>query len=101
MNKNILFIGANGYMGHGMSINLLKKNNLYVISNKKRNNIENLIKEGAKEIKSYQEIKNLDLDCLMLCVTNTPIAIEIANKLCPLLKRSKIVLTSLQQLLRP
>ena len=32
-----------------------------------------------KEINSYKEIKNLDLDCLMLCVTNTPIAIEIAN----------------------
>ena len=53
MNKNILFIGANGYMGHGMSLNLLKQNNLYVIANRQRNNIENLIKEGAKEINSY------------------------------------------------
>ena len=58
MNKNILFIGANGYMGHGMSLNLLKQNNLYVIANRQRNNIANLIKEGAKEINSYEEIKN-------------------------------------------
>ena len=92
MNKNILFIGANGYMGHGMSLNLLKQNNLYVIANRQRNNIENLIKEGAKEINSYQEIKNLDLDCLMLCVTNTPIAIEIANNVSPLLKKSTLVI---------
>ena len=92
MNKKILFIGANGYMGHGMSLNLLKQNNLYVIANKQRNNIENLIKEGAKEINSYQEIKNLDLDCLMLCVTNTPIAIEIANNVSSLLKSSTLVI---------
>ena len=92
MNKNILFIGANGYMGHGMSLNLLKQNNLYVIANRQRNNIVNLIKEGAKEINSYEEIKNLNLDCLMLCVTNTPIAIEIANNVSPSLKSTTLVI---------
>ena len=92
MNKNILFIGANGYMGHGMSLNLLKQNNLYVIANRQRNNIANLIKEGAKEINSYEEIKNLNLDCLMLCVTNTPIAIEIANNVSPSLKSPTLVI---------
>ena len=92
MNKNILFIGANGYMGHGMSLNLLKQNNLYLIANRQRNNIVNLIKEGAKEINSYEEIKNLNLDCLMLCVTNTPIAIEIANNVSPSLKSTTLVI---------
>ena len=92
MNKNILFIGANGYMGHGMSLNLLKQNNLYVIANRQRNNIANLIKEGAKEINSYEEIKNLNLDCLMLCVTNTPIAIDIANNVSPSLKSTTLVI---------
>ena len=92
MNKNILFIGANGYMGHGMSLNLLKQNNLYVIANRQRNNIANLIKEGAKEINSYEEIKNLNLDCLMLCVTNTPIAIEIANNVRPSLNSTTLVI---------
>ena len=52
-------------MGHGMSLNLLKQNNLYVIANRQRNNIEKLIKEETKEINSYKN-KNLDLDCLML-----------------------------------
>ena len=92
MNKNVLFIGANGYMGHGMSQNLLKQNNLYVFANKKRNNIENLIKKGASEINSYDEIKNIDLDCLMLCVTNTPIALEIANLTGPLLEKNTLVI---------
>mgnify|MGYP001195262212 FL=1 len=92
MNKNILFIGANGYMGHGMSQNLLKHNKLYVLANKQRNNIENLIKDGAIEIKSYEEITNLNLDCLMLCVTNTPIALKIAKEVGPLLDNSTLVI---------
>ncbi len=92
MNKKILFIGSNGYMGFGMSQNLLKKNKLYVYANKQRNNIDNLIKDGATEIKSYNEIINLNLDCLMLCVTNTPIALDIANKVCSFLKDSTLVI---------
>ena len=92
MNKNILFIGANGYMGHGMSQNLLKKNKLYVLANKQRNNIENLITNGAIEIKSYEEITNLNLDCLMLCVTDTPIALRIAKEVGPLLDNSTLVI---------
>ena len=92
MNKNILFFGSNGYMGHGMSQNLLKQNNLYVFANKQRKNIEKLILDGAKEIKSLEEIKNLELDCLMMCVTNTPIALEIAVKIAPLLKQSTLVI---------
>ena len=92
MNKNVLFIGANGYMGHGMSQNLLKNNKLYVLANKQRNNIENLITNGAIEIKSYEEITNLNLDCLMLCVTNTPIALNIAKQVGPLLDSSTLVI---------
>ena len=92
MNKNVLFIGANGYMGHGMSQNLLKNNKLYVLANKQRNNIENLITNGAIEIKSYEEITNLNLDCLMLCVTNTPIALNIAEQVGPLLDKSTLVI---------
>ena len=92
MNKKILFIGANGYMGHGMSQNLLKHNKLYILANKQRNNIENLIKNGAIEIKSYEEITNLDLDCLMLCVTNTPVALRIAKEVGTLLDNSTLVI---------
>ena len=62
MNKKILFIGANGYMGHGMSLNLLKHNKLYVLANKKRNNVENLIKDGASAkifISGKEQLANL------------------------------------------
>ena len=44
MNKNILFIGANGYMGHGMSQNLLKQNNLYVLQTNKEIILKILLK---------------------------------------------------------
>ena len=79
-------------MGYGMSQNLLKHNKLYILANKQRNNIENLIKDGAIEIKSYEEIINLNLDCLMLCVTNTPIALKIAKEVGPLLNSSTLVI---------
>ena len=79
-------------MGYGMSQNLLKHNKLYILANKQRNNIENLIKDGAIEIKSYEEITNLNLDCLMLCVTNTPIALNIAKQVGPLLDSSTLVI---------
>lgn len=92
MNKKILFIGANGYMGYGMALNLLKHNTVFVYANNKRDNIEKLILKGAKEIGSFDKIKNLELNCLMLCVTNTPIAIKIANKISPLLKNSSLVI---------
>ena len=92
MNKKILFIGANGFMGYGMAYNLMKKNLLYVHSNKNRENIDKLISDGAIEIQSYDEIVNIELDCLLLCVTDTPIAIEIANNIAPLLNTSTLVI---------
>jgi 3-hydroxyisobutyrate dehydrogenase and related beta-hydroxyacid dehydrogenases len=92
MNKKILFIGANGFMGYGMAHNLMKKNLLYVHSNKNRENIDKLISDGAIEIQSYDKIVNFELDCLMLCVTDTPIAIEIANNIAPLLNPSTLVI---------
>ena len=68
-------------MGYGMVKNLLKKHEVNIIAHKNRKPIEKLKKIGAKEIKSYQELKNYPVDCIMLCVTNTPIAIKVANKI--------------------
>ena len=99
MNKKILFFGANGYLGHGMAENLLKQNTVYVYVNKRRENIDLLVSNGAKEIKNFNEIQNIELDCLMLCVTNTPIAIQIANRVAPLLKNSSLVIDWLNLLL--
>ena len=92
MNKKILFIGANGYMGYGMAQNLLKQNTVFIYPNKNKDNIKKLLNLGAKEIRSYDEIKKLKLDCLMLCVTNTPIAIDIAKKIAPQLNNSSLVI---------
>ena len=78
MKKNIAFIGA-GLMGYGIAKNLLLKNfNLKVISHKNRKPIDKLIKLGAVESKDYDHLLN-DIDCLFMCVTNTQIAIEIAE----------------------
>ena len=79
-NKKVGFIGA-GYMGYGMAKNLIKDFDIYVIAHKNRKPIDKLIKEGATEVFTYKELLNLNLDCLMMCVTNTPIAINIAEEL--------------------
>ena len=89
--SKILFIGA-GYMGYGMVKNLLKKHEVKIIAHKNRKPIEKLKKIGAKEIKSYQELKNYPVDCIMLCVTNTPIAIKVANKIIKYVNNKMLVI---------
>ena len=78
--KNLGFIGV-GHMGTGMVKNLLKSFNVYIIAHKNRKPIDELKKIGAKEFGSYDELCSLNLDCLILCVTNTPIAITIAKNI--------------------
>ncbi len=88
---NVGFIGV-GYMGYGIAKNILiKGNNLFVIANKKRAPIDKIVSDGAKEVKSYNELCEKNLDALFLCVTNTPIAISIAEKLSNLLKDSTLI----------
>ena len=89
---NVGFIGV-GYMGYGIAKNILKKgNNLFVIANKKREPIDKIVSDGAKEVKSYNELCEKNLDALFLCVTNTPIAISIAEKVCSLLKDNTLII---------
>ena len=92
MNKSkVGFIGA-GYMGYGMAKNLLKENDVYIIAHQNRDPIDRLIKEGAIEVNSYNDLINHNLDCLMLCVTNTPIALNIAELITPLIKRELLII---------
>ena len=50
--------------------NILKNNHeLFVIANKNRKPIDRIVKEGAKEVKSYEELCKSGLDALFLCVT--------------------------------
>ena len=54
--------------------------------------IDRLVKEGAIEVNSYNDLINHNLDCLMLCVTNTPIAVNIAELITPLFKRELLII---------
>ena len=85
------FIGS-GYMGFGMAKNLIKNFDVYVIAHKNRNPIDKLVNEGAKEVSSYEELLNENLDCLMMCVTNTPIAISIAEKISPFIHNELLII---------
>ena len=85
------FIGV-GYMGYGMVKNLLKKHNVFIFAHKNRKPINKLVKLGAIELKSYKELKNSNLNCLMLCVTNTPIALNIANEIKNFINKKTIII---------
>ena len=85
MRKKVGFIGA-GYMGYGIAKNFLKHNFiLNVIAHKNRVPIEKLIKLGANEVSTYDDLAK-NINCLIICVTNTIIAKEIANKIVSKLK---------------
>ena len=92
MKENCIgFIGA-GYMGYGMAHNLIKNNyNLSVICNKNRNPIDKLVAQGAKELKNYKDLCDIS-NIIIMCVTNTPIALEIINKLKPYLKINTMII---------
>ena len=89
---NVGFVGV-GYMGYGIAKNILKKgNDLFVIANKKRAPIDKIVSDGAIEVNSYNELCEKNLDALFLCVTNTPIAINIAEKISTLLKDKTLII---------
>ena len=92
MKENCIgFIGA-GYMGYGMAHNLIKNNyNLSVICNKNRNPIDKLVAQGAKELKNYKDLCDIN-NIIIMCVTNTPIALEVINKLKPYLKINTMII---------
>ena len=90
-NKKVGFIGA-GYMGYGMAKNLIKDFDVFITAHKNREPIDKLIKEGAREVFTYKELLNLNLDCLMMCVTNTPIAINIAEELVSLINNRLLII---------
>ena len=92
MKKNkVGFIGT-GYMGYGMAKNLINNFDVYIIAHSNRDPIDRLVNIGAKEVSSYENLLNENLDCLMMCVTNTPIAISIAEKIFPLIKNELLII---------
>jgi len=90
--KNIGFIGV-GYMGYGIAKNILKhKNNLFVIANKNRKPIDKIVNEGAVEVISFEEFANKNLDALIMCVTNTPIAKSISENISKILNSKTLII---------
>ena len=90
--KNIGFIGV-GYMGYGIAKNILSnKNKLFVIANKNRKPIDRIVKEGAEEVKLLEDFANKKLDALFMCVTNTPIAKTISEKISKILNNKTIII---------
>tara|TARA_Y100000590_G_scaffold469117_1_gene654953 strand:+ start:4284 stop:5138 length:855 start_codon:yes stop_codon:yes gene_type:complete len=91
MNKNVAFIGV-GYMGYGIALNLIKNNfNLKIIAHKNRKPIEKLIKQGADEKNNFDDLLK-NIDCLFFCVTNTPIAINIAKEIYTKIKEHTLII---------
>tara|TARA_Y100001970_G_scaffold267360_1_gene357308 strand:+ start:5789 stop:6643 length:855 start_codon:yes stop_codon:yes gene_type:complete len=89
---NVGFIGV-GYMGYGIAKNILKDgNSLFVIANKKRAPIDKIVSDGATEVKNYKELCEKNLDALFFCVTNTPIALGIAETVSGLLKNNTLII---------
>jgi len=91
MNNKVGIIGS-GFMGYGMAKNLIKDFDVYVIAHKNRDPIDKLVKEGATEVSNYKELFEVNLSCLMMCVTNTPIAIKIAEELITLINNKLLVI---------
>ena len=89
--EKVGFIGS-GYMGFGMAKNLIKNFDVCVIAHKNRDPIDRLVKLGATEILNYNDLLNQNLDCLMMCVTDTPIAISIAKKIAPMIKEELLII---------
>ena len=90
--NNVGFIGV-GYMGYGIAKNVLEKgNSLFVIANKNRKPIDKIVDLGATEVNTLEEFKEKKLNVLVKCVTNTPIAKEIATKLSNILDENTLII---------
>ena len=86
------FIGV-GYMGYGIAKNLIKHGHkLIVVANKNRIPIDKIVYDGAVEVKNFEELCKQDLNALFLCVTNTSIAISIADKITNLITSKTLVI---------
>ncbi len=56
------------------------------------NQLKKIVSKGAKEVKTLEEFKEKQLNVLVKCVTNTPIAKEIALKLANILDKKTLII---------
>ena len=93
MNKDktkIGFIGA-GYIGYGMALNLINNYDLTVFAHKNRKPIDDLVQKGAKEVANLEELAILS-NVIIMCVTNTRIAIDIIDEIAPHLQKKTMII---------
>ena len=84
------FIGT-GYMGHGMALNLINNYDLTVIAHKNRKPIDDLVQKGAKEAADLEELASLS-NVILMCVTNTPIALDIVDEISSYLQKKTMII---------
>ena len=85
------FIGA-GFMGYGIALNLIKqKFDVTITAHKNRVPIDKLIQKGAKEADNIEELAKI-CNVIILCVTNTPIAKDIIDKIAPFLQKKSTII---------
>ena len=66
-----------GLMGHGIAKNILdKRYSLSIVGHRNRENVEDLLKRGAREVDTPVELA-IATDLIVLCVTGTPEVEEI------------------------
>jgi 3-hydroxyisobutyrate dehydrogenase-like beta-hydroxyacid dehydrogenase len=76
--KTVGFIGV-GLMGHGMAKNILEKGNgLLVMAHRSRGPVDDLVKRGAREVKTPAEMVAA-ADAIVICVTGSPQVEEIVR----------------------
>ena len=75
-----------------MASNLIKDFDLFVIAHKNKEPINKLVREGATEVLGYKDFFDHNINCLMICVTDTPIAIKIAEELTSLIKDDLLII---------
>ena len=93
MNKGkieIGFIGA-GYMGYGIALNLVNNYDLTVFAHKNRKPIDDLVQKGAKEAADLEELASLS-NVIIMCVTNTPVAVDIISEIAPHLQKKTMII---------
>ena len=102
--KKILIVVADYYEDISSSLLKSAKSNLSnfslkIIAHKNHEPIKKLVSLGAIEVKNYDDL-SADIQCLIICVTNTPVAKEIANQIASKLPSNILVIVILLALSR-
>ena len=83
------FIGA-GFMGYGIALNLMKSGHLLrVIANRKRDNIEKLVRQGAFEARDYKDLL-AGAEAVISCVGTADQIEDIVTKSEPNLEKNAV-----------